>query len=61
MIVMLQVKSDLQVYFALPPTEALLEQFPCTLVQSYTCTNKHFTTPRQVLAMVDFGNVPYRH
>lgn len=44
----LQSKSELQTCFALPATEQLLERFVCTLVQSYKCSNNHFTTPRQV-------------
>ena len=41
----------MQLEFALPPTEELLEKFSCTLVQSYSCTNNYFTTPRQVLTI----------
>ena len=38
----------MQAFFGLPDSEELLEKFQCTLVQSYACTNNHFTTPRLV-------------
>jgi hypothetical protein len=43
-----QSKSEVQAFFGLPDSEELLEKFQCTLVQSYACTNNHFTTPRLV-------------
>lgn len=51
----LQSKSELQAFFALPPTEELLEKFGCTLLQSYGCINNHFTTPRQVCTSLKIG------
>ncbi len=43
-----QSKPEVQAFFGLPDSEELLEKFQCTLVQSYACTNNHFTTPRLV-------------
>ena len=43
-----QSKSEVQAFFGLPDSEELLEKFQCTLVQTYACTNNHFTTPRLV-------------
>ena len=45
-----QSKPEVQAFFGLPDSEELLEKFQCTLVQSYACTNNHFTTPRLVRA-----------
>ena len=45
-----QSKPEVQAFFGLPDSEELLEKFQCTLVQSYACTNNHFTTPRLVCA-----------
>lgn len=47
----LQGSEEVRALFGLPEEEELMEAFPCSLLQTYTCPDNSFTDARQVALM----------